>query len=173
MTTESAEIKNGISKAINWCRALSPPMNGYLLLLAQEKSRAISGKKPRIANTARRPTSMSATTNPGPAGIRATTAAAVATYAIGAAQKISLSAPGNNNFFRYKFQTICNELQDTLDLAGIEWAHPELHLGKKFALYEYCCCRNKRSVGKSWKHCDLKERTSKQCLNDWECTLRI
>src|SRR5919112_5962219 len=92
-TTESAESRNGISNAIIWCKALSPPMNGYLLLLAHEKRRAMSGKKPRIANTARRPTSMSATTHPGPAGIRVTTAAAVATYAIGAAQKISLSAP--------------------------------------------------------------------------------
>ena len=68
-------------------------MNGYLLLLAQEKSRAISGKKPRIAKTASRPTSMSATTHPGAAGIRAMTAAAVATNAMGAAQKIVLSAP--------------------------------------------------------------------------------
>ena len=41
-------------------------MNGDLLLLAHEKRRAISGKKPRMAKTARRPTSTSATTHPGP-----------------------------------------------------------------------------------------------------------
>src|ERR687889_2174564 len=92
-TTESAESMNGISKAIIWCRALSPPMNGYLLLLAHEKSKAMSGKKPRIAKTANNPTSISATTHPGAAGISATTAAAVATNAMGAAQKIILSAP--------------------------------------------------------------------------------
>src|SRR5918998_1574776 len=54
---------------------------------------AISGKNPRMANTATIPTSRSATTQPGAAGIKAVTAAAVATKAIGAAQKIGLSAP--------------------------------------------------------------------------------
>src|ERR687894_1395445 len=68
-------------------------MNGYLLLLAQENNNAISGKNPRMANTATIPTSRSATTQPGAAGIKAVTAAAVATKAIGAAQKIGLSAP--------------------------------------------------------------------------------
>jgi hypothetical protein len=68
-------------------------MNGYLLLLAHENSSAINGKNPRIANTAIRPTFTFAPTHPGAAGINATTAAAVATYAIGAAQKIGLSAP--------------------------------------------------------------------------------
>src|SRR6185503_16818111 len=32
-TTGNADKKNGISKAIIWWRALSPPMKGYLLLL--------------------------------------------------------------------------------------------------------------------------------------------
>ena len=40
-------------------------MNGYLLLLDQEKSRAINGKKPDMAKMARRPTSQSAPTQPG------------------------------------------------------------------------------------------------------------
>src|SRR5437867_7221622 len=93
MTTESADRMNGISNAIIWCSARRPPMNGYLLLLAQENSRAISGKNPSIAKTASRPTSVSATTYPGAAGMRATTAAAVETNMIGAAQNMGLSAP--------------------------------------------------------------------------------
>jgi len=68
-------------------------MNGYLLLLAQENSSAISGKNPKNAKTAIMPTSRSATTHPGAAGISATTAAEVTTKATGAVQKISLSAP--------------------------------------------------------------------------------
>ena len=69
-------------------------MNGYLLLLAHEKSNAINGKKPSIANTATSPTFELDTTHPGAAGINATvTAAAVATNAIGAVQNITLSAP--------------------------------------------------------------------------------
>src|SRR5579883_117692 len=68
-------------------------MKGYLLLLAQEKRRAISGKNPRIAKTASKPTLIFAATQPGATGIRVVTAAAVATNAIGAAQKIGLSAP--------------------------------------------------------------------------------
>src|SRR5919197_493434 len=67
-------------------------MNGYLLLLAHENSSAINGKNPRIANTAIRPTLTLAPTHPGATGINATTAAAVATYPIGAAQKMGLSA---------------------------------------------------------------------------------
>src|SRR5215207_4275202 len=70
-TADRAERINGISKAISWCNARSPPMNGYLLLLAHENNSAISGKNPRIANTATIPTSRSATTQPGAAGIRA------------------------------------------------------------------------------------------------------
>ena len=38
MTTDSADRINGISKAMSWCRARRPPMKGYLLLLAHEKS---------------------------------------------------------------------------------------------------------------------------------------
>ena len=68
-------------------------MNGYLLLLDQEKSRAINGKKPNIAKMARRPTSRSAPTQPGATGIRTVKAAAVATKIIGVLQKIGLSAP--------------------------------------------------------------------------------
>ena len=62
-------------------------------MLAHENSNAINGKNPRIANTAIMPTLTSAATHPGATGINATTAAAVATNAIGAAQKIGLSAP--------------------------------------------------------------------------------
>ena len=54
-------------------------MNGYLLLLDQEKRRASNGKKPSIAKMARRPTSRSETTQPGATGMRAVKAAAVAT----------------------------------------------------------------------------------------------
>ena len=68
-------------------------MNGYLLLLAHENKSAISGKNPRNANIAIIPTSRSATTHPGAAGINDTTAADVTTKAIGAVQNISLSAP--------------------------------------------------------------------------------
>ncbi len=68
-------------------------MNGYLLLLAHENSKAISGKNPSIANTATSPTLVFETTQPGATGINATTAAAVATNAMGAAQNIGLSAP--------------------------------------------------------------------------------
>src|SRR6476469_8772617 len=68
-------------------------MNGYLLLLAHENNNAINGKKPRIANTARRPTLILATTHPGATGINAVTAAAAATNATGEAQKIGLSDP--------------------------------------------------------------------------------
>ena len=63
-------------------------MNGYLLLLAHENNSAINGKNPRIANTAIIPTSTFAATHPGAAGIRATTAAAAATNAMGATQKL-------------------------------------------------------------------------------------
>ena len=38
MTTDNADRINGISKVMSWCRARSPPMKGYLLLLAHEKS---------------------------------------------------------------------------------------------------------------------------------------
>ena len=62
-------------------------------MLAHEKSNAINGKKPSIANTATSPTFELDTTHPGAAGINATTAAAVATNAIGAVQNITLSAP--------------------------------------------------------------------------------
>src|SRR5262249_54888763 len=68
-------------------------MNGYLLLLAQEKSNSINGKKPIIAKAANRPTSVFETTQPGATGINEIKAAEVATKAIGAAQKIGLSAP--------------------------------------------------------------------------------
>src|SRR5919109_3455534 len=68
-------------------------MNGYLLLLAHENKSSIRGKNPKIAKIAITPTSKSATTQPEATGIRAVTAAADATKAIGAAQKIGLSAP--------------------------------------------------------------------------------
>jgi hypothetical protein len=68
-------------------------MNGYLLLLAHENKSAIRGKNPKNANTAIMPTSRSATTHPGAAGINDITAADVTTKATGAAQNISLSAP--------------------------------------------------------------------------------
>ncbi len=84
ITTGKADKKNGISKAIIWWRALNPPMNGYLLLLAHENNNAINGKKPNIAKAAINPTSTSATTQPGATGINATTAAEVATNSIGA-----------------------------------------------------------------------------------------
>jgi hypothetical protein len=54
-------------------------MKGYLLLLAHENKRAIKGKKPSIANTAINPTLVFDSTQPGAVGIKATTAAAVAT----------------------------------------------------------------------------------------------
>ena len=62
-------------------------MNGYLLLLDQEKSSAINGKNPNIAKMARRPTSRSETTQPGATGIRAVKAAAVATKMNGSSPK--------------------------------------------------------------------------------------
>src|SRR5215813_12783640 len=93
ITTDSADRIKGISNAIIWCRARSPPMNGYLLLLAHENNKAIIGKKPKKANTAIIPTLIFATTHPGATGISATTAVAVTTNNIGAAQKIGLSAP--------------------------------------------------------------------------------
>ena len=68
-------------------------MNGYLLLLAQENKSAMSGKNPRIAKTANKPTSRSATTQPGATGMSVTTAAETETKAIDAAQNIGLSAP--------------------------------------------------------------------------------
>jgi hypothetical protein len=92
-TTDNAERIKGISNAISWCNALNPPMNGYLLLLAHENKSSIRGKNPKIAKIAITPTFKSATTQPGATGIRAVTAAADATKAIGAAQKIGLSAP--------------------------------------------------------------------------------
>jgi hypothetical protein len=87
-TTGNADKKNGISKAIIWWRALSPPMKGYLLLLAHENNNAINGKKPSIAKTAINPTSTSATTQPGATGINATSSAAVSTKIIGAYQNM-------------------------------------------------------------------------------------
>src|ERR687897_173618 len=93
ITTGRAERMNGISNAIIWCNARSPPMNGYLLLLAHENKSAIRGKNPKNAKTAIIPTSRSATTHPGAAGINDTTAAAVTTKATGAVQNIGLSAP--------------------------------------------------------------------------------
>src|SRR5687767_14698888 len=68
-------------------------MNGYLLLLAHENNSAIRGKNPQIAKIAIMPTSNSTTTQPGAADIWAVTAAAVATKAMGAAQKMGLAAP--------------------------------------------------------------------------------
>ena len=93
MTTDSADRINGISKAMSWCSARSPPMKGYLLLLAHEKSTSINGKNPKIAKATIRPTSILETTQPGATGMRQTTAAAAATNAIGAAQNIGLSPP--------------------------------------------------------------------------------
>src|SRR5918993_1837301 len=93
ITTGNADKKKGISKAIIWCRALNPPKNGYLLLLAHENSNAINGKKPNIAKAANSPTLTSATTHPEATGISATTAAAVDTNIIGANQNMGLSAP--------------------------------------------------------------------------------
>ena len=69
-----------------------PPINGYLLLADQADKTVIIGKNPITANTANNPKSMSATTQPGATGIRATNAAAVAANRTGAAQKIGLSA---------------------------------------------------------------------------------
>jgi len=54
-----------------------PPINGYLLLADQADKTVIIGKNPITANTANNPKSMSATTQPGATGIRATNAAAV------------------------------------------------------------------------------------------------
>ena len=72
-------------------------MNGYLLLLAHEKSNAIRGKNPNIANTARRPTSRSGLPNLEPQAPKGQARRqAVATNAIGANQKIGLSASRRN-----------------------------------------------------------------------------
>src|SRR6266568_5785295 len=116
ITTESAERMKGISKAIIWCNARNPPMNGYLLLLAHENSRAINGKNPSIANTAISPTFVFETTQPGATGINATTAAAVATNAIGAAQNIGLSAPDG----------IRISLEMTFKPSAASWSIPSL-----------------------------------------------
>ena len=67
-------------------------MNGNLLLEDHPAKMVIIGKNPITANTANKPKSMSATTQPGATGIRATNAAAVAANRTGAAQKSGLSA---------------------------------------------------------------------------------
>ena len=67
-------------------------MNGNLLLADHADKIVIIGKKPITANTASKPTSTSATTQPGATGISATNAAAVPINRTGAAQKIGLSA---------------------------------------------------------------------------------
>ena len=68
-------------------------MNGYLLLADQADRIVIIGKNPITANTANKPTSRSATTQPpGATGISETNAAAVPTNRIGATQNSGLSA---------------------------------------------------------------------------------
>ena len=84
-----------------------PPMNGNLLFADQAERIVIIGKNPITANTAIKPISTSATTQPGATGISATNAAAAPTKITGAAQKMGLSAfCRNNDFFRNQFQTI-------------------------------------------------------------------
>ena len=67
-------------------------MNGNLLLEDHADKMVIIGKNPITANTANKPKSISATTQPGATGISATKAPAVAANKTGAAQKIGLSA---------------------------------------------------------------------------------
>jgi len=69
-----------------------PPINGNLLLEDHPAKMVIIGKNPITANTANKPKSMSATTQPGATGIRAINAAEVAANRTGAAQKSGLSA---------------------------------------------------------------------------------
>ena len=140
ITTDNADKIKGISNAIIWCKALKPPMKGYLLLLAQENNKARSGKNPKNAKTAIRPTLIFATTHPGATGISAATAAAVATNIIGAAQNIGLSAPdGTIISLEMSFNPSAINCQDPFDLTRIKRSYPKLHFCQKFAFYEYCC----------------------------------
>src|SRR5215467_7435735 len=111
-------------------------MNGYLLLLAQENSKAINGKKPRIANAATRPTSVFETTHPGATGINEIKAAAAATNAIGAAQKIGLSAPDG----------IMISLEISFKPSAISWNIPSILPAYRGPTLNCILARNLRST---------------------------
>ena len=75
-------------------------MNGNLLLADHADKIVIIGKKPITANTASKPTSTSATTQPGATGISATNAAAAPINRTGCCpENWFVCLCWNNNFF--------------------------------------------------------------------------
>ena len=174
ITTGKADKKNGISKAIIWWRALNPPMNGYLLLLAHENNNAINGKNPSIAKAAINPTSTSATTQPDATGINATTAAAVATNIIGANQNIGLSAPeGTIISFVISFRPSASNWKIPSTLPAYSGPIRNCILASNFRSTNIVTAAINAANSKPRKNCSSKEIRMHKKLKNRECPRRI